>query len=86
MGLFAYDATNLANLLYISSQAANNRDSPGNAVKFERPTIANGKVYVATQSAVIAYGLLARFRQRRAPTFSPAPGTYTFSANVDSLG
>ena len=57
--LHAYDATNLANLLYISSQAANNRDSPGVAVKFENPIVANGKVYVATQSSVSFYGLLA---------------------------
>ena len=27
LGLYAYDATNLANLLYTSTQAANNRDS-----------------------------------------------------------
>ena len=52
LGLYAYDATNLANLLYTSSQAANNRDSPGTAVKFEKPIIANGKVYVGTQSSV----------------------------------
>jgi len=58
LGLFAYDATNLATLLYKSSQAANNRDSPGSAVKFETPIIANGKVYVGTQGAVSAFGEL----------------------------
>jgi Chitobiase/beta-hexosaminidase C-terminal domain/PQQ-like domain len=75
LGLFAYDATNLANLLYTSSQAANNRDSPGAAVKFENPIVANGKVFVGTLSSVSAYGLL--LPPAAAPTFSPASGTYT---------
>jgi hypothetical protein len=44
LGLYAYDATNLAHLLYTSAQAANNRDSPGIAVKFEKPIVTNGKV------------------------------------------
>ena len=75
LGLFAYDATNLGNVLYISSQAANNRDSPGPTVKFVTPIIANGKVYVGTQSAVVAYGLLDSAPQVTAsPTLSPPAG------------
>jgi hypothetical protein len=78
LGLYAYDATNLANLLYTSAQAANNRDSPGVAVKFEKPIVANGKVYVGTQSSVTAYGLLVNALPSAAtPTLSPAPGAYT---------
>lgn len=77
LGLFAYDATNLSKLLYTSSQAAGNRDSPGVAVKFEKPIVANGKVYVGTQSSVSAFGLLSGAPPEAAtPTFSPAPGTY----------
>ena len=82
LGLYAYDATNLANLLYTSSQAANNRDSPGTAVKFEKPIIANGKVYAATQSSVAVYGLLTDAPSTTAsPTLSPVSGLLYFSAN-----
>jgi hypothetical protein len=56
--LHAYDATNLAVEYWNSTMAANNRDKAGNAVKFVPPTIANGKVYVATRSGIIVYGLL----------------------------
>ena len=68
-------------MLYISSQAANNRDSPGVAVKFEKPIIANGKVYVGTQSSVSVYGC-SLDPLAASPTMSPAPGTYTSAQSV----
>jgi hypothetical protein len=55
--LHAYDATNLANELYNSNQAANGRDHFSNN-KFITPMIANGKVFVGTPNSVVVFGLL----------------------------
>jgi uncharacterized protein (TIGR03437 family) len=57
--LHAYDARNLATELYNSSQNQA-RDSLGGYVKFSVPTIANAAVYAGTQTALVAYGLLAK--------------------------
>ncbi|MBS1853602.1 MAG: hypothetical protein JST79_22105 [Acidobacteria bacterium] len=54
--LYAYDATNLGNMLWNSSLNAS--DTAGNSVKFTVPTIANGKVYIGTATEVDVYGLL----------------------------
>jgi hypothetical protein len=56
--LHAYNATNLAQEYWNSTQTANNRDQTGNAVKFVPPTIANGKVHVGTRTKVDVFGLL----------------------------
>jgi hypothetical protein len=59
--LYAYDATNVANLLYDSSATithGHTRDRGGCAGKFAVPTIANGRVYVGTQNQLDIYGLL----------------------------
>ena len=53
--LHAYDPTSVSEL-YNSTQAGN-RDSAGPATNFIVPTIANGKVYVATQTELDVYGL-----------------------------
>ena len=82
--LHAYDATNLASELYNSTQASNNRDTGGIAIKFTTPTIANGHVYVGGRNAVTAYGLLP-LPQTATPTFSLAGGTYTGTQTVSIL-
>jgi hypothetical protein len=56
--LRAYDATNLTKELYSSDQAAKGRDKLGQATRFSVPTVANGTVYIATQTELDAYGLL----------------------------
>jgi len=74
--LYAFDANNVATLLYTSAQNVA-RDSAGRAVKFAVPVVANGKVYVGTQGEVDVYGLLAGVLPAApTPTFSPAPGVY----------
>jgi hypothetical protein len=81
--LYAYDAGNLANMLYNSAQAANNRDVPGSAVKFSIPTVANGKVYVPSEYAVSGYGLLGSVAPTApSPAFTPASGSFTATQTV----
>ena len=54
--LYAFDATNLGHELYDSNQAGS-RDQFGPGNKFIIPVIANGKVFVGTQTGVAVFGL-----------------------------
>ena len=62
--LHAYSASNLGQELYNTNQAPNGRDQFGAGKKFVVPTIANGKVYVATPNGVAAFGLLGQLQER----------------------
>jgi hypothetical protein len=55
--LYAFDATNLSRELYDSNQAGS-RDQFGPGNKFITPVVANGKVFVGTQTGVAVFGLL----------------------------
>jgi len=54
--LHAYDATNLSNELYNSTQASGGKDN-FSSNKFITPMVANGRVYVGTSSSVAVFGL-----------------------------
>jgi hypothetical protein len=54
--LFAYDATNVGNMLY-SSPVSGTGAAPA-AVKFTVPTVANGRVYIGGQASFAVFGLL----------------------------
>ncbi len=54
--LHAYDAADVARELYTSEQDPA-RDRAGTALRFNIPTVADGKVYVGTRGGVDVYGL-----------------------------
>jgi hypothetical protein len=56
--LHAFDANNLGTELYNSNQAAGSRDGLDFTAKWSSPTVANGRVYVASLSQLTIYGLL----------------------------
>jgi hypothetical protein len=85
--LYAYDATNLATQLYSSAQSTQfgKRDQAGCGTKFQVPTIANGKVYVGTESELDVYALLNQ-PLAAYPVILSAPCANFGSVNVGSTG
>ena len=76
--LYAYNATNISQTLYSSSQILA-RDNPGGGVKMITPTVANGKVYVGAQYALSIYGFTTFLAT---PTILPNGASYTNSTIV----
>ena len=60
--LYAYDAANVAHELY-SSEQNTPRDHAGLCLRFNIPTVANGKVYVPARREVNVFGLLPTSNQ-----------------------
>jgi hypothetical protein len=56
--LRAYDPNNLSNEIYSSPTDPSSPNTAGPAVKFTVPTVANGKVYVGTQTELDVFGFL----------------------------
>ncbi len=64
--LMAYDASDISNAIYRSDIAPS--DVAGFPVKFAVPTVANGRVYIGTQTEVDVYGNVP---PRQVPPFNP---------------
>ena len=91
--LRAYDASNVTRELWNSQQNAT-RDTLGNFSKFSPPTVANGKVYVATFSnKLVVYGLLGPSASNAPPVVGAgadqsltSPGTATLTGTATDDG
>jgi hypothetical protein len=79
--LRAYDATDVSNSLYSSSQNSS-RDVAPTSTKFVVPTIANGKVYVTGANRVSVYGLLGGSQTVATPVISPAGQSFAGTISV----
>jgi len=77
--LFAYDATNLDKLF---SSPMSGAGAAGNAVKFTVPTVANGKVYVGTQTELSVFGLFSGSGTPPDTTITAAPPATSTSSSA----
>ncbi len=73
--LYAFDATNLTNLLYSSKQALKLRDRMDNTARFVSPTVVNGKVYIGGKTDLMVYGLFPALSAASGGSQAGAAGT-----------
>ena len=82
--IYAFNASHVATMLWndIQAQTPANRDKlAGSVVKFARPIVSNGKVYVGTSTSLVVYGLLNNSNSIGVPTF-PAGGALVNNIKV----
>jgi hypothetical protein len=79
--LYAFDATNVSNLLWSSAQNTT-RDSAGSQQKFAVPTVADGNVFVGAVDQVMVYGMLTKPVPGFTLTASPAVVTVAPGGSV----
>jgi hypothetical protein len=70
--LYAHDAANVATTLWSSAQNSA-RDSAGGRQKFAVPTVADGKVFLASEHALTVYGMVPSSAVSAALRFIPIP-------------
>ncbi|MDB6112736.1 MAG: hypothetical protein JWR69_4486 [Pedosphaera sp.] len=83
--LVANNATNLASEIY-NSNLAGTRDRLANSVKFNVPTVANGKVYAGAQYAVSVFGTFAGTVAFNSPTYSAPASNGVATITVTRTG
>jgi hypothetical protein len=83
--LHAFEAADIATELYNSNESGA-RDQPGDYVKFSVPTVANGKVYVGTQTTIEAYGCLPAAAPVITAPGQVSSGSTGLSASVPAHG
>jgi hypothetical protein len=79
--LQAHLASNVATTLYSSTTNAT-RDTPGPAVKFTVPTVADGRVFVGTANEISVYGLLNGLSQAATPVITPGAENFQGSLSI----
>jgi hypothetical protein len=83
--LWALQASTLKEL-YQSNQAANGRDTLPPLAHFATPIVANGKVYVGTQSSLVTYGLLSPHAASRSEESLGAISEIQLASRVEERG
>ncbi len=82
--LHAWDALDLTKELYNSDQNGAT-DVPGLGIKFSVPTIANGKVYVGTQTELDVYGITATGTPTPTPTSTSTAAATATAARTPTV-
>ncbi|MGH9825013.1 MAG: FN3 associated domain-containing protein, partial [Blastocatellia bacterium] len=78
--LRAYNPSSLSSGELYDSNINSSRDAAGGAIKFQVPTVVNGKVYVGAEGQLNVYGLIGSVSQVATPSI--LPGSEGFSGTL----